>query len=735
MSNNYYKIYVDSVIKLAQTLVIKSTDTVDLQNKLIVQLYGSDAVDPFAPETWKYYMNLAGEYHFTDQEMYIVSLDTLETILFSKENLRIHRATARAYAFGERNYRELLTLYPKQESLIYGIISPVDKQTAIEAEDGDILAWPNELVEPNEYSLISKLETWIKSYKLRWENRQFGISDDLYFATSHAVMYLMLVPAILNFRLEACKTNEAHSYHVREYLASHNGLDHYLDFLTLKQSLFLYRNIRYIQRNAGSQEMFDLLVDKLMTARLMPIGEYTARHMLQDMPDSLVPTVKFRKKPLNLGMNSTAYDLLPIEDFYAKERTLARDNRIYEQEYMDKARQDFSYSTSNVVLTKAIESTVVDYADSSPYKLSETLVSNWLHQSNIGVYQAVVSCTNPKTGERYSLRANEACVFMQYLYYRAANITLTHRQPMLARRVIRDQFITTDDMLKVVSAKWRNYLRPYLDAARNMLPLMSKVISIDAFYRQTYEIYTAVNKQRFIIAQEQHQEIRAQFANAVAVLFTDRVYYPENPDETFATWLADRNIFIDELSRDQYELMYLELLREGTGLSVNTHTSIRDVQQALLKLMTALSSYSIQFMSTMNAASITSLDYAAQRVGDDSTTGSSHYEVTSHGMDIVDRNDIIKVNYKLDTDKDASEPMVDLTLLDYHYIDMQPNLNPGSGRLTQYFSVPTGLDARVALNPIPYENALPNALGMDYFLQLSQDQRFAFKDFWVNVMA
>lgn len=733
MSNNYYKIYIDSTLKLAQTLVIKSQDTVDLQNQWITQYYGSSAVNPLDPTTWKYYMNMAGEYHPTDTLMHVVSLDTLETILFNKDNLKIHRATARAYAYGTRNYRELLTLYPNQENLIFGIIQPVDKQAAIDAEDGDILSWPADLVEPNEYSLISKIETWVKAYRLQWENRQFAISDDLYLPVSYAVMYLNMVPAILNFRLDACKTIEAHSYHVREYLASHNGLDQYVDFLTLEQRLYLYRNIRYIQRNAGSQEQFDLLIDKFMTARLMPVGDYTARHILTDMPvNSLTPHVMVRKKPLNLGVNSTTYDLVELDDFYKKERYLARDNATYETEYLDQARYDLTVSKSSVVTTKAVESSVVDYSDSSPYKLTDTLLMNWLHQSNIGLYQAVVSCANPKTGERYSLRANEAFTFLWYLYHQSMGINPPKMLPIMATRVMRDKLITVDDMLTVVSSKWRTYLRPYLEQAREMLPVLTRSISIDAFYNQTYLIYQAINKQRILIAQEHHQEVRAQFFNAVDVLYMDKVYEPSDPTESYGTWLAERNIFIDGLTRDQYEMMYLELFNEGTGLSINTATSIRDVQQALIKLITAMSSYSIQFMSTMNASTITTLDWAAQRIGDDRTYGSSHYEVPAHGINIVERNDYLKSSVQLDPERDAAEPLVDFKLFDKFDLELGATMNKDRSLFKQRFEINTAISVKTPLPTIPYENGVVNVSGMDYFEQLSYDERFRIKDYWMN---
>src|SRR5690606_6740159 len=131
MSNTYYNIYLKSVFSLAKTLVIKCSLTADGMNNEL-RLNGIP-IDDSDPTTWKYYKNLAGMYHFTDTLMEIVSMDTLEVIAFTKENMRLHRATAKAYAYGTKYFNELSAQYPGQEDLIMGILNPVDMDVAIAA--------------------------------------------------------------------------------------------------------------------------------------------------------------------------------------------------------------------------------------------------------------------------------------------------------------------------------------------------------------------------------------------------------------------------------------------------------------------------------------------------------------------------------------------------------------------------------------------------------------------------
>ena len=102
--DNRFKAYLESIIDLAKTLVIKDHYTAERINEVLAAQYGSDNIDPFNQASWKYYLNLSGDYHPTDKKMYVVSMDNMETILFSKESLLEHRATKREYAFGSRNY-------------------------------------------------------------------------------------------------------------------------------------------------------------------------------------------------------------------------------------------------------------------------------------------------------------------------------------------------------------------------------------------------------------------------------------------------------------------------------------------------------------------------------------------------------------------------------------------------------------------------------------------------------
>lgn len=434
-TNNYYQLYIDGIKKLAETIVIKSSITATSINKRFTD-YGLDHyVDPYAQNTWKYYLNISGQYHQSDEMMTVRSSDTLEIINFTKDNLVIHRATMRAHQYGTRQYTELVNKYPEQEMLILGILYPVDIDKAIAAPDNAILGYPPELVEPNEYTLISNLQKWIDGYSIRWNNVQYQLTDPLYAATMLAIMYANLIPVIQNIRLQACKTNEAHSYHVKQYLASHGLLDVYIKSMTLKQTLFIYRNIAYIERNSGQKNIFEWLTEHILTERRLPLSEYNMLHDTAAQTTDLRPTLFFENKNINGVLTTGGNDTVSLDGLLDKQDPVARQNALYRYDEIEGIKDNMLSSRTNELKTKTLESSLTDYSKSYTTSLEETLLNHWLALSANGRYTATVNITNPKTGEKIPLSAKDAYVFLMYAYAKSVGITPDKVPAIIAKRV------------------------------------------------------------------------------------------------------------------------------------------------------------------------------------------------------------------------------------------------------------------------------------------------------------
>lgn len=635
VTNNYFKIYLSSVLNLAETIVIKSVATVESLNKYMILNYGPESLDLDNPKSWKYYLNVSGEYHPIDREMKVVSLDTLEEIVFNKDNLRIHRATAKAYQYGTRHYLELLNRFKEQESLILGILYPVDIEKAIEAKDNTILSYPTNLVENNEYSFIHKLQEWINVYRNQFRNPQYHVSDELFETATLGEFYLHLVPAILNIRLAACKTNEAHSYHVRRYLASHGFLDEYLDHLSKKQALWCYRNINYIERYAAHQDTFHWLIENILTERGIPVGEFTMRHDISNQTKDLYPSLYFRKNDLNDIVPIASSNKSTLEDIFIKEDKLAKDNKRFRTDDYHVATEKMVNSLSNVLQTKVLESSMYDYTDSEDVTLSSTLVNQWVLRAFNGSYKAIITATNPKSGERIPLSSKDALYLLYYVYRKWVNQDALYLPSLTADRVLRDPLPTAKELLKYVP---RGRIG---EGAANLvldfIPTINLAHSIEVFYQDCVELTKAANLHAKLISTYEDLDNRAYAENMVMQAYCIREFKPSS-NILYEEWLNSKNIHVEELTQEDYGIFFTSLLKEGTGVNLGSTITTRSLQRAMINLMLQLGSYSVHYITDINESSIKQGKGKRIRVGERKGSVEDKIYVTTLTVEVLDTN-------------------------------------------------------------------------------------------------
>lgn len=727
-SQNYYQLYMNDVVTLAQTIVIKSEDTANaLNNYITEQLLGT--VDTTDPTTWKYYLNLSGQYHATDTVMTVTSMDTLETIDFTMANLAIHTATARGYVYGTRSYLELVARYPDQEMLILGILYPVDQATAIAAADGTILGYPPDLIESNEYSFVTKLQDFVTGYRYRWYNAAYAITDELYPAAFLGMLYLMLVPAIVSIRNNACGTHEAHSFHVREYLSSNGDLGEYYDYLNTEQALWLYRNIKYIQRHPGAQTTFAALIENLMTNRNLPLARYTMLHDTSTVLTDLKPTLTFEYVPINTWADVDAKTSITLDELLTKEQGLARDNTADQTYYETLAENAMQYALKNTVNTKVFESAMVDYTNSNPVTLSGLLLNEWLKLSSAGIYTAYVTVNNPVTNETINLQANDAFCFALYCFAQTTGTPLTSIPKVLASYVARTPLPTNTQLMSVVDAS----IVPsaIADLALSWMPATpaaGALISTDSFYTYVKRVYQASVYQRNLYSYQEHHVRRGMVWNLINNIYCDEFCTVGELDADYATWMTGLNIHTAGWVEADYQTVYNDLVATATGADLNTTTSLASIQAAMIGIMRTLSSYSVQFIATINPSNIRLSDDGYVRVGDVDITASGEHDLVDIGIE--------PQGYTTSATQAEHLELVDDTMLGVE----QSAIIDQPWHLPDLISLdPVEMVLEYEINPItvrphPYPALVPNSqglipvVGIDYFLTLTLDQQQQFKD-------
>lgn len=679
MVNNYYQIYLSSVFDLANTLSIKFEQAAEAINNKVMIDYGYDAVDLDDPTSWKYYQNISGSYHFSNQTIEVTSLDTLETIIFNKTVLEEHPATVQAYQYGSRYYKELLYKYPEEELLIRGILYPCDIDVAVTAADATILSYPSYLVDSNEYSFITKLQEWIYDYYTRWVNKQYTISHDLYVPMYMAQLYIHLVPAIINIRLQACKTSEAHSFHVRQYLASHGMLDKYLSAMTKDQALFFYRNIDYIEANAGKKEVFDWLVENVMTVRGLPLYEYDAKHDVSRMVPSEDnayakedrPDIIFRRLPINYPTVDPKRNVYGLEDIFNKINDQAPGNPEYHEDNDVTIKNKLIDSDSNIIATKLIESAIKDYSDAVPYRLADILLNEWLYMSHSNRFNAYVTIEFPITKEATTIKVKEAFILYTYCVLKAMGVDPIELPKILANRVYRVAKPTLQWMYDYF--KGSHLSKTQIQSVFLNNPPVTPVSSINAFYKRATDVYNLTLQHYYAESSNEHYIETGELKVANSQVFEDRVIQltSDTGQTLYTDWLSSYSYDFTEYTPQDYLDLATVIFDKSTGALANKQMSIKEIQRAMVGLFTRLSSYSIEVISDVNESGIYLIPDGGVKVGDRFDTSQAEELVENAIITIIDNQGNEKSYITLDmnslytfgeiTTKESDKILIDYT--------------------------------------------------------------------------
>ncbi len=671
IQNGYLARYLDQNMTLARTLVIKSKEAAALMNEGVATVYGAAEVDLSAPQTWKYYLNLSGQYHPTDTLMTVVSIDTLEKIDFTAENLAIHTATAEMHRYGTRHYHALVARYPSQELLINGILMPVDIVTAVDAENGTILGFPKDLVESNEMTLLQDLEAYIKKQYLRWFNVQFAMSDNLYVAVFLASLAEFVLPKLLNLRLTRCKTNEANSFHVRMYLASHGELDRYLPYMTLKQSLWLYRNICYIERNPGKVRQLTRLIQHLLTDRSIPIGEYSVRQL--DSYQGYTPELIARLKLLNVDQNSLTLDYHSLPLLYDKELPEATGNKLYFETYAERDTARFATVNSAVTQTKVLHSAMVDYSDAVPEPFEVVSIRQWAYMANHGLYDVAINFKDPKTSETRTLFAKDAFFYMYYVSLRADGLTVPVVPDYLNMQQRRDPKPSVADLLKVVPTKEHD-LTAIAQQIWQRQPNIAPCYSVTAFNDLARKLTDEAYWHWFLIASTEDLYERALVENMVKALYEDVRMTPDVAPIDTETWLSQNSLPVYDLSHQEALELIRSIYQAATGGLVDNALVPKNIQRAMIAVMAQLSSYSIQFTHEINDSSILPVNWPAVRFGNQKAS-QADYRVIEAGTIVLDSSERSAASAEIGITKDLWLAPYPAAMQHYRTIVFDPSVD------------------------------------------------------------
>lgn len=663
MSQTLHQIYQSKAIVVTRTMVIKFHKIAEAINAS-VRAQGYE-VDENNPASWKYYMNMFGEYHESDRarllELSNGQYDSIrikvagETqpveVNFNKVNISGANgdvAIANEYRFNTFYFNELVGRYPEFEDLILGVLNPISPDISTSAKEGEILYCggyvktllptgiyhyvrqdygiinDNYLIEANEENLIYKLQIHIDNFLERWWNAGYGVSSNLFLTTFIGLLYLSIPQILGNIRLGNAKTPFAHSFHIREHLESWGGLGWVTEYLSKGVLLWLYRNMVWLNANRGKAKVLDNIIENVLTPTNIPITGFRLRHDVEDMDADVLTSVPFMEQyKLNFAKNASP-TRNEIIDIINAELSLATEN-YYDQAGQAETLSDRSkFSMFDNLNTKVLESTVIDDSNKVPVTLEDIALNLWCFTASRGDYRGTVIFTNPVNNERIQLTPLNAYILSFYCLNRGwANYTFEEIPTMYARLIHRHPLQTPGPEHPVkpkVADVANGVVKPFITDAE-----MEDIIGT---YVPTFKHNSTTNFGREV--ELAHAESLRKYASYARIedaqgrgygewvahkCYWYNVKCPLTATPTkYKDWLMIQGLDIEDYSRQEFVELGLKIVEAAVGVNIHRSDEIRNRQSAVLAILKHFASYTVQIIQNTVASDSYWLDWKHTRL-------------------------------------------------------------------------------------------------------------------------
>lgn len=617
--------YISTNIDLIKSLIIKSEHNAVLLNNYINAKYIESTgyvertyglvVHSEDMTQWKYYMNLNGEYHFDDLETLggmplITSLDTKELIEYKKEILIDHPITLLEYKRKNKLFNDISAKL-NNPLLANGVINPIDYSISLNSDDWSILGYDNSLIETQESSVIIRLQSFINDFTDRWFMDQFQDTDPLFMASFFSLLLSNLVTELLNIRTRNEGTDETHSFFLEQYLASHQGLDKFIPYLTFKQKMFLYRNIRYIERNAGSVYIFKKLLSRILTERNIPLSEYNIRQLSNMNMDKTIKN-KITRNNINYLNNNELLSDLTLTNLNTSLKQEDNDNAFWLSANENQEIIKTNNLSNNTVKTKILESSMIDFSNNMNIKLFTVAFKEWCSLSNKGIYNPVIGFIDPVSNDLKSLNAKDCFIYFMYLLNYLCGYDGNMALPYFNYRSRKVSLPGLTGLTKYD----RNKSDKFIEISKRLLnemPVLNNLALVSNFYDYSTKLYDYEINVWAIISNINNIDTFTDIKYAIADFYESEVIDFNISD--MMKWRKDRGLSIANYDENSIEKLLTNIYVAATGLNITSGSIVTQNQRALIELFKQLSSYSIKIINDNNTNMLFNLNKTRDRIG------------------------------------------------------------------------------------------------------------------------
>lgn len=638
--------YLDKTILLVKSISVVLHSEAKLYNELVEGKYGLK-VNVEDKSSWRYYLHLTGSYHQVDEPILVTSWDNGEEITLSKTTINRHKTTRNELLKFGNLYKTLVDRYPEQELLIKSIINTSDRilvTDAIKLKSFKIVSLNKDLVEKREYSLILRLQERIDNYVITKAITYYTNAESLFLSSLYVVLYNFIYTTVINLRLANAKTPEAHSYHILSYFASHHSLDNNYPNLDENQILFLYRNMKYLNTYAGTNEVFQKLIDKFFTVRRVPVINYQYKqknsidqegHVEYRFVQKLLNKENLIYDPRDFDLDEIANKEVTILDSNAKEYFIHRDDIDFKNKN----------SLHSDLLTKDLEISIVDNSADVKYGMTEMIIDYWAQTLNLGVNNHILNLSDPVKGRIINMDSEEAFKLLTVVIHYVNGQRVEVIPDYYINRVVKPTLPTTEEL---VSKNFRksHYLKELIEDLVVATPRYYNIDTPSTFNEFVLNMYKYELGSWLHLVNLGDKDMNSQLYLASENLHYNTVY--KQGDVSVTPFLKGISFTeVEEYTEEELYIVLNELLKVASlDLSSRLEKNKR-VQSTLFEVLGKFKSYSTQltneYISSTSELGILGTPYSTLNISssDDIYQLPSKSTNVDFGFGVVENSEIV----------------------------------------------------------------------------------------------
>jgi len=242
--------FVNSIIFKHSNFALHVNNILD-DSKAIKRSY-----NPKDKTTWKYYMNLAGEYYVTDEKIVFIDPTTDETLTLTKTLLKAKPYLSDLITTDTTLSKYLKAEYPSQISTIVGMVTNKTIKEVVDLPDLSILYYNKDVLVNHNEEYISFIEKRLKYYMDTFYNKYSYFYRPTYVNTFVNVLNSCLINDLRDYVLKTINTYRVNDFFINHKLESNSMR---VTHLSKHVKYRLYKSIDSLVNNKGSVKTVDYI--------------------------------------------------------------------------------------------------------------------------------------------------------------------------------------------------------------------------------------------------------------------------------------------------------------------------------------------------------------------------------------------------------------------------------------------------------------------------------------------